>query len=78
MKIAFKISANKLQKPTRSIYTGVIYDRLHQNKINTEIEVLPDQWDAARQKVVNHPAAKVKWLHYLYDFYGERPFDRQD
>lgn len=59
MKIALKISANKTQKATRPIYICIIYDRLHQNKINTGIEVLPDQWDAARQKVINHPAAKV-------------------
>lgn len=59
MKIALKISANKTQKATRPIYLCIIYDRLHQNKINTGIEVSPDQWDAVRQKVINHPAAKV-------------------
>ncbi len=59
MRIVLRISANKTRKDTRPIYICIIYDRLHQNKVNTGIEVLPDQWDVARQKVVNHPAAKV-------------------
>lgn len=59
MKIALGISANRTQKATRPIYICVVYDRLHQNKVNTGIEVLPEQWDAARQKVVDHLAAKV-------------------
>lgn len=59
MKIALKISANKTQRGTRPIYVCVIYDRLNQNKINTGVQVLPEQWDATGQKVINHPAAKV-------------------
>lgn len=41
------------------IQLRVVFDRLHRKTISTGIYVAPEQWDAANERVCNHPGAEL-------------------